>query len=234
MAFPTFKKKEDIPKGFEGEYEEKGGEWVAKAADTSKADETIAKIRKEKNDAEKAQKDAEKERDELTRKLAVADTGGEKDKVAKALQKFDEDAKKMKDEYDKKIADKDGELRKLKLDDQAKAAFLKAGGRPEKADAALKLKKDLLDLTDDRIVVKNAKGEPTTTTVEDFWGKDFKTEMPEFFTGTKATGGGAKGGAGAQPGKGQEGDAELVLKNPRALVDRANEELAAAGKSAAA
>lgn len=236
MPFPTFKKKEDIPKGFEGEYEEKDGEWVVKAADSSKVEGTLEKVRGEKKEAEKALKEAEKERDDLKRKLAVAETGDEKDKVKAALAKFDEDAKKLKDDYDKKLEAVNVELRKVKLDDQAKAAFLKAGGRPEKADAALKLKKDLLDLADDRIVVKNAKGEPTTTTVEDFWGKEFKTEMPEFFTGTKATGGGAKGGAGSTPGsgKGQEGDADLVLKNPRALLDRANEEAAAASKSQAA
>lgn len=234
MPFPIFDKQADIPKGSEDVYEEKDGKWHPKLVDASKLETTLTKVRDEKDAAEKRAKKAEDERADLERKLTAAGSGDEKDKVTKALAKFDTDLAAEKAKHEKELGETKAQLRTLKLDDAAKAAFIKAGGRPEKADAALKLQKDSLDLADDgRIVVKDAKGVATTETIDDYWGKTFKKDMPEFFTGTKAAGGGAGGGAGARPipanGDGKW-DGDAVLADPLGALNAANLEAAAATK----
>lgn len=229
MPFPTFAKKEEIPKGFESEYHEVEGQWVAKLPDTGKLEETLAKVRQEKKDAEKALRVAEDARADVQRKLEAKEaTGQEADKkVAELLAKWEKDkeaaVKAVQDQLDATT----GELRQIKLYDRAKTEFIDAGGRPERAAAALKQKKELLDLADDRIVVKNEKGEVTTESVKDFWGKTVKKEFPEWFTGTKASGGGAGGGAGHDPVKGDPSAADELIKNPLKALQTANEAAAA-------
>lgn len=230
MDFPTFDKKDDVPKAFESVYAEKDGRWVVTLPDTSKVEDTLSAVRTEKREAEKRLRLAEEARADLQRKLDAkeAATGETDKKTSDMLAKWEKDkndaVRIVQDELERTA----GELRKVKLYDKAKDEFIKAGGRPEKADAALKLKQDSLDLAEDRMVVVNDKGEVTTESVADFWGKSFKKEMPEFFTGTKATGGGAGGGMGT--GQAQKSDlsaAERVLKDPLAMLNEANEQAAA-------
>lgn len=222
MPVASFDKKDDIPKGFEDLYEENEGKFVLK---TSKLETTLEKVRDEKKAAEKRAKEAEDERADLQRKLAAASTGEAQDKVAKALAKFDEDLAKEKEKHKQELATLQGELRTIKLDDRLKESFIKAGGRPEKAAAALELTKKNFDLADNRIVVKNEKGEVTTETAEDYYGKKYRNEMPEFYQGTKATGGGANGGAGkkATPSIGGRPTADEVIADPLAAAKWANE-----------
>lgn len=228
MAFPTFKKKEDIPKGFEESYHEVDGTWELKLPENKDA-ETLVKVRAEKKEVEKAAKLAADKVAELQRQLDAKEASGKDTdvKVSEMLAKWEKDKNDAVQAKQTEIDALNGRLRSITLDDVAKSEFLKAGGRPDKADAALKLKKELLDLAEDRPVVKNAKGEVTTTTLADFWGKDFKKEMPEFFAGTKATGAGAGGGAGANPVSGDPAAVEALIKNPLAALQRANEKAAA-------
>jgi seryl-tRNA synthetase len=220
MPRPIFEKKDDIPKGFEDEYEEKDGKWHPKPVDDGAAlKETL---RKERERAD----DAEKERKKLERRLAAAETGDEKDKVSKALAKFDEDLAAEKEAHKKELEKLQGELRSIRLDDRAKEAFIKAGGRPERADKALKLYKDALDLDKDgkRIVIKDDEGNVTTQTIDDFWGKKVRADLPDFYTGTKASGGGGKNdGLNPTPvptdGK---WDGDAVLKDPLGALSAAN------------
>lgn len=229
MSFPSFDKQDEIPKGFESAYHEVDGKWVVKQPENKDA-ETLVKVRAEKKEAEKAAKAATDLAADLQRKLDAKDaSGADTDKkVKELLEKWEKDkdaaVAAVAAERDKLAAD----LRDVKLYDKAKQAFIDAGGKAEKADAALKLKKELLDLSDDRIVVKNDKGEVTTEPIADFWGKSFKKEMPEFFAGTKAAGGGAQGGAGFKPASGDASSIEALLKNPLAALQKANEEGVAA------
>lgn len=228
MSFPTFDKKDDIPKGFESEYEERDGKWHPKAADDTTALKGALDKERESRKAEaKRAKDAEDARADLERKLAAAGTGEEKDKVTKALAKFDADLAAAKAAHEAEVATLKGELRTIRLDDKVKAAFLKAGGRPERADKALNDTKALFDLADDgRIIVKDAKGEATTATVEDFFGKTYKAEMAEFYTGTKASGGGAAGGVGSSTATGGKISGDDLLANPLKVLQAANSEAA--------
>lgn len=229
MPFPTFDAQKDIPKGFESEYEEKDGKWVAKLPDVSKIEETLAKVRAEKKEAEKRAKESDEAKAELQRKLDAKEASGQDTdkKVSEMLAKWERDKNDAVAKVQAELDQRTTELRQIKLYDKAKSEFIAAGGRPEKADAALKLKKDMLDLAEDRPVVKNEKGEVTTESIADFWGKSFKKEMPEFFVGTRASGSGAGGGASNQPTKGDPNAAEMVIKNPLAMLQQANEKAAA-------
>ena len=223
MAFPTFKTKDEIPEPFRAEYEEREGAWVAKVPDVAKLEETLAKVRTERKDADKAAKEAAERAADLQRKLDVADARGSVDdkKIADMLKKWEEDKTKAVQTVQGDLDAANAKLRRHLLDDRAKKAFIDAGGRAEKADAALKLKADRLDLADDQVVVKDGKGEVTTAKVADFWGKEFRAEMPEFFAGTKATGGGSNGSGGSH-GARSDSDVDLLLKDPARLIAKAN------------
>ncbi len=223
MPFPTFDKKADIPKGFEDSYQEVDGRFVAMVPDVAKLEDTLAKLRKEKKDAEKLASEAAERAADLSRQLDVEKTkGGDIDKrMGEALEKWKVDT----DAAVKKVQDKldaaEGRLRTITLDDQAKSAFIKAGGRPERADAALKLNKDRLDLVDGKPVVKDEKGDVSTTTLEKFWGDEVKKALPELFVGTKAAGGGA-GGSSAGAGGAGGLSIEDVMRNPAVAFEAAN------------
>lgn len=227
MPFPTYTQKDQIPAGAEDVYEEKEGKFVPKIpgqADLDTVKAALEKVRTEKKDAEKLAKEAadaraaaERERDALKTQVGDPDA-----KVAELLKKFDADTKAAVAVVEKERDDARSQLRTLRLDDQAKAAFVKAGGRPERADAALKLARDRLDLAEDRIVVKDEKGEVTTTTLADFWGKDFAKEMPEFFKGTQAGGGGAAGQV-AGGGAGGKLTGDQILANPALGYEAGNQ-----------
>jgi hypothetical protein len=230
MPLPTFDTKDTIPKGFEDLYEERDGKWHPKGAsgdDSSGLKTALDKERDARKAAEKAAKLAVDDRADLERKLAAANSGDEKDKVSKALAKFDHDLAEEKTRHKAELDAARGELRTLKLDDKIKAAFLAAGGRPERADKALRDTKDRFDLADDgRILVKDDKGELSTATVGAFFGKTYRGEMAEFYAGTKAAGGGAKGGASAATstnrGAGGAWDGDAVLANPLGALVASN------------
>lgn len=225
MAFPIFDKKEEIPKGFEGDYEQREGKWHPKLPDVGKLEETLGKLRDDLKVSEKARKDADDARAEAERKLVAADAkGGDVDKkVSDALKKFDADLAKAKDDHKKETDTLQAKLRQVTLTDRLKDIALKAGVLPARVDAVLKLTDGRFDLADgDRIVVKGDKGEVTTEKPEDFFGKTYKAQMPELYQGTKAAGGGAGGGAGTGAGSGQKWDGEAVLKNPLGALEEAN------------
>lgn len=223
--FPTFKSKDEIPKGFEAAYEEKGGEWVAKLPDTGKLEETLAKVRGEKKDAEKLARDNGDRASDLQRQLDAKNaSGADTDKkVSEMLATWNKD----KDAAVKVVQDQldaaSGELRTMKVDDQIKAIFTskEVGGRAEKASATLKLTKDRFDLVDGKLVMKDDKGVVTTTSPVDFFKAEFRKEQAEFYVGTQATGGGAAGATlgGATP---SGLTAEQILANPSSAFVAAN------------
>ena len=185
---------------------------------------TLDTIKQEKKDEEKARRKAEEDRADLERKLAAAGSGDEKDKVAKALAKFDADLVAAKAAHQAELDKVTAELRGLKLTDQVKARFLALGGRPERADKMIRDTEGRLDLEGDRIVVKDAKGAVTSQTVDDFFAKTYRTEVPEFYDGTKAAGGGGGGGGGHLPAGGAgRMSADEILANPLAGLQQANE-----------
>ncbi len=229
MPFPTYATKEEIPAGAEDVYAEQDGRWVPQVPvveDVTPLKETLGKERERLAAAEKqvkaadtARAAAERERDALKTQI-----GDPEAKTKALLEKFEVDIAEARREAEAELEKARGELRTVRLDDKAKAAFLKAGGRPEKADAALTLAKHRFDLADDRIVVKDTKGEVSTLSIDDFWSKEYRTEMPEFYSAGKATGGAGSGGAPSSAANGATGAPswDSIAANPGVAFDSAN------------
>lgn len=226
MALPTFEKQAEIPKGFEDLYVESDGRWIPKPDENvARLDGALTKERESRKTEARARKEAEESRAELERQLAAAHAGPEAEKVRKALEKFDTDLAAKKAEFDTELAKRDAVIRQFKLTDRAREAFLKAGGRPERAEKMASDTASRLDLDGDRIVVKTAKGEVTTQSVEDFFVKSYRAEVPEFYRGTQGAGGGAQGGANILPSA--AADRAKLLEVPgggRGLIEIANAE----------
>lgn len=214
MPLQTYKTRDEVPEDArEGALELKDGTFAVVVDD---AKDTILKIRQERDAFKKQAREAAEraEAAERERDAAKASSGDVDKKVADLLTKWEKDTEAKVAAVAKERDDALGQLRQVTLVDKARETFVKAGGRPEKADAALKLVRDRLDLIDGKPVVKDAQGEVTTTTLDDLFGKEFRKEMPEFFAGTKATGSGA---AGTQKVGGSTGaglDVDALLKDP--------------------
>lgn len=224
MPFPVYDKKDQIPTGADDVYEERDGKWHPVLPDVAAVETTLAKVRDERKDLEKRLKDqetaratAERERDAL--RTQVGDPEG---KTAELLKKFDTDIAKAVEGKDQEIEKLKGRLRVVTLDTTAKEAFLKAGGRPEKAETALKLARERLDLADDRPVVKDEKGQVTTDTLEKFFTESFKKSEPELYKGTQAGGGGAGGINNGGGGASGAPTGEQILAQPGVGFDAAN------------
>lgn len=226
MPVQTFKTRDEIPEDArDGALELKDGSFAVVVDD---AKETIAKIRRERDDAKKALREKETEITKLTEALDEANVkGGDVDKkvaetLAKWQQKRDAD---IAAEVQKREA-VEAQLRKVTLTDKARETFVKAGGRAEKAEAALRLVGDRLDLVDGKVVVKDADGDVSTLTLDDLFAKDFRKEMPEFYAGSQAAGSGAQGTQRAGGGKVGAIDVEAAMKDPTLLFDAANQKAA--------
>lgn len=229
MKLPVFDKQADIPKGFEGLFEEKDGKWQAKASETDTLEATLTTLRGEKKDLEKKLKVASDGQADLQRKLDIAEkAGGDVDKVKRELlEKWQADTDKAVKAVQDQLEAANGKLETYEVDNNLSAAFVGAGGRPEKSAAALQLNKRHFKLVDGKLVKLNDKGEVTTEKVEDHFKTGFKKEMPEFYQGTKATGGGAGGGTGGSPLTTDAAEIDRMIANPARLIERANAEGAA-------
>lgn len=214
MPFKTFKTLEEIDEAQrEDAVELKDGTFAV--VEDSGARETIAKIRKERDEFKRSARDAEDRLAERQREVDAlkATTGDAEKKTGALLEQWRKDTEAAVAAVSKEKDALASELRQVKLIDKAKETFVRLGGRPEKAEAAIKLNRDRLDLIDGVPVIKDEKGEVTTKSLDDYFGKDFRKEMPEFFAGTQAAGGGANGTQKAG-GYASGIDVEAMLKDP--------------------
>ncbi len=214
MPFKTFASLDEIDEALRGEAVELKDGTFALAEDGG-AKDTIAKIRRERDDFKRQVRETEERLAERQREVEAlkASSGDVDKKTAELLAKWQKDTETLVGAERVKAEKLEAELRQVKLIDKAKETFVKLGGRPEKAEAAIKLNRDRLDLIDGVPVIKDAQGEVTTQTLDDFFGKAFKAEMPEFFVGTQAAGGGA-GGTIVPGAKGGRLDGDAILKDP--------------------
>jgi hypothetical protein len=223
MAFPTYEKKEDIPKGFEELYEEKEGKFspkVTEVPDVTKLNSALEKERKRAEDEEKARKKAENELAEARRKEAAKE-GNISDEALNKLRA--EDADKRKTELDPvktELVETKAKLRKITLTDRLRALGTAAGWMPDRADDALEaaLKRvDLAEGSDTNIVVKDKDGNLTTKKVEEFLKVDFKKEKPWLYAGSGGSGSGAGGSSSSADEEPPEPD-KKQLDQKRATV----------------
>ena len=219
MPFPSFKTQEEIPEGFREMYEEKDGEWVPKGQesdDTTGLKSALDKEREKAKAEEKERKRIAAELAELKAKEKAEKAGITDEQLKKLRQEIREDLEK---EYQDKIKDRDTlatEVRSLKLDSQVKSLAAKHGVRAERVDAWWRMFSDRFDLTDDgKPMIKDRPG----TDVSKFIADDLKKELPDFYAGTQAAGGGAAGAT--AKGGGPATTADNVLANPTEALNAA-------------
>ncbi|HEY4303012.1 MAG TPA: hypothetical protein VGM82_00990 [Gemmatimonadaceae bacterium] len=237
MPFLSFKTKDEIPKGFEDVYEEKEGEWHPLLPDAAKSQETLAKVRAERDTFKRSAAQLRDQIDAAGGDAVVGELQRKIDSLTAANEQYDTQSKKLLEnvESDKIAAitkatgaltlERDqlqGQLSKVLIDDRIRSEFLKAGGRGERTELALQLARRDFDLVDGEVVHKNEKGEVTTTKIGDYFANAFKTLAPEFYTGTKASGGGATGGSGTKPAPVDPALFERLLQNPLGVLRETN------------
>lgn len=179
-----------------------------------KLEGTLEKVRGEKSAAEKARKDAEDAAANVQRELEARQAGGQLTdaKVKELLDKWEVEKqaaiKAAVEEATKPLGSMQERLTKYELDDVLGSEFIKAGGTEKRRAQAVALAKlNGFQLVDGK-VVRKVNGEIQTTSVTDYFGGEFKTEMQEWYEGSKASGGGAGGGTGGGAPTGNGGSAK--------------------------
>ena len=193
MALPSFKKKDEIPKGFESMYEEVNGEWVAKAPDDAADLRALLESEREKRDAaEKLTKKIAKDLKDLEQKRKAEEAGATEEQ----LKQLRADVRaELETEYADKIkaAERipalEAENKNLLLDSVVQRMAGEAGFLPTKLGDFWKLHGDEFDLTTDKKpMVKGKPGLDPKKHIE-----ALKAVRPEWVQGSQAAGGGAGG-----------------------------------------
>lgn len=229
MAFPTYEKKEDIPKGFEELYEEKDGKFspkVTEVPDVTKLSTALETERSNTATEKTARVKAERDLAELRRKQAAKE-GNISDEQLNALRLEDENKRKAElTPVQTELVETKAKLRKITLTDRLRALGTAAGWLADRADDALEaaLKRaDLAEGSDTNIVVKDKDGKLTTEKIEDFLTVGFKKEKPWLYAGSGASGSGAGGSSrsGQPANEAPEGEEERITANKRRQVSGA-------------
>lgn len=229
MTLPKFKTQEEVPEAFRDAYHEKDGQWVPKEepagggeladlkASVQRLETALGKERDDRKAAEKKASDAAAQLKELEDKKKAEGAGITEEQLKQLRAEIREDLEGEYAEFKTKAEALGQENRSLKLDNQVKTLAGKHGVRAERIDAWWRQFGDRFDLTDDgKPMVKDRPG----TDVSKFIEGDLKKELPDFYTGTQASGGGAGGiqrDGRLVPGT----DAEDVLKNPTGALTAA-------------
>jgi len=186
---------------------EVSGDTAALTTSITNLENTVKNLRREKDTFETAARTAEEKAADLQRKIdAQLATGQQTDaKITEMLAKWEADKQKAIADAvalkDKEIAGLSARVTKYDLDDVLGAAFKEAGGsEARRARAIAQAKLDGWTLVDGKAVMKDAAGQVLTTTTKDFFTGQFKKDVPEWYDGSKADGGGGDGGAGGTGG----------------------------------
>lgn len=214
----------------------KDGSWVLPELpeDVTKSittlETTVKSLRKERDDFERVAKENGAALADTQRKLEAKEASGQQtdQKITEMLAKWEKDKEAAVAaavaEKDKQIASLTDRVTKYDLDDVLGEAFRSAGGsEARRARAVAQAKLDGWTLVDGKPVKKDATGQVTTATPKEYFGTDFKKELPEWFEGTKADGGGAGGGAGngGAPAGGAPGKpSQWTTEQKRAYIDQ--------------
>ena len=116
----------------------------------------------------------------------------EQGKFEEIRKKWADEKKEIQAEYEKKLEEKDKTLKRLVLDDKVRNAALRANIRPERVEKALRLTESNFNMDDNGdIRILDSDGKETSDSLDDFFNKTFREEMPEFYQGSIASGSGA-------------------------------------------
>jgi len=221
MALPTFDKKDQIPKGFEDEYEEREGKWHP-IDRTQKALAALTAEREAREAAETVARKAAKELAEIQTRDAARASGMTDEEFRKRYSAIEQN---IRAELEPKVKEGErlaAENRSLKLDNLVKQMFREAGAVKGRQDDFWKMHGDEFDLSaDGKPLVKAEPGKDVAKHVAGIC-----KSRPEWMQGTRAAGGGA--GGTTQPttsgsGPGGAPTFEELVKNPTAAIAHANE-----------
>lgn len=172
---------------------------LSEEVDTSKLENTLTKVRKERDDALELVRTEKEKGAETQRKLDLKEVaGGDTDAKLTARMvewKKEQDAIKTAEMAPllAKIATLEGRTTTFDRDDKLKAAFIDAGGNAEKLAPMLRYAKEDWHLVDGRLVRKDGDGNIMSTSLKEYFDVDYKAVQAENYKGTAAEGGGAGG-----------------------------------------
>jgi hypothetical protein len=182
-----------------GEYEIEDISGLKTALEKEKTERRTLKAQVEKFkdlDPDKA-RDALKKLEELDEKQLI-----DKGEFDRLLKKRTEEYDTKEAEYKRLIDEHSKRLDKYELINPVRDAALKAGVLPTDIDIVLAYTGSRFKLDDKRKpVVVDKDGDVSSTSVEDFWAKEFKTEHAKFYAPTGAAGSGAPNGTHGTNGK---------------------------------
>lgn len=198
MAIKVFDSQDTVPENIRASAVAVGDKWVVEEVDPTLGDAGKAALEKERT-ARKAADDARKALEtELAnlKREAEARASGVTEEQLKKIRDDEALARKPLEEERDRLA---AELRQVKLTDRVKTMALAAGVMPDRIAKAMRDLEGRVDLTADgnSIVVKDATGNVTAETPDEFFAKTYKAEAPFFYSGTGSNGGGSPGSEGA-------------------------------------
>ena len=206
--FKKVAKLDDVPEAYRSVYVEKDGGFVV---DPAKLEELEIDDKAELAGAlENERKETKRLKGEVTKYQGIdPDRAREAQRKLDELEakelmdkgEFDRLLKKRSDEFDAReadyrtqLADRDARLEHFELITPVKAAALAAGVLPEDLDDVVDINKKRFRREEGKIVILDKDGDPTTSTLEKFWGEEFKTQKPKFYGASGAGGSGAPAG----------------------------------------
>jgi hypothetical protein len=203
MPLKTYASQAEVPEAQRAAaVEAKDGKWIVAEDDVGdagkKALDAERDARRKADDKARAADDAKKALEQQLADLRLKADAAAKGITEAELQKIrDTEAAKIKP-IEEALAKAKAENRKLKLTDRVKALALANGVMPDRIDKAMKDLDGRVDLTEDgeSIVVKDATGKVTATTIEDFLKTEYRKEAKFFYKGTGSTGSGSEGSEG--------------------------------------
>ncbi|HEY0004524.1 MAG TPA: hypothetical protein VGB17_06905 [Pyrinomonadaceae bacterium] len=114
---------------------------------------------------------------------------------------FDRLLKKRSDEFDvretelkQQLESLTGKLNQYELINPVREAALKAGVLADDIEDVLKITGHRFKLVEGKPVVLDKDGDPSSLTLEKFWGEEFKSQKPKFYGASGAGGSGAPAG----------------------------------------
>jgi DNA repair exonuclease SbcCD ATPase subunit len=178
--------------------------------DTDGLKSALEKERKARKDYEKKMKNLEDVDPDEYRKLKEQQKKAEEEKLQKdgefekLREKWSKEREQEKQKYEEQLQKLNNQLDQLYLRDKVKEAAIESGVRPERSEKAIALAWDRVKRGDDgsSILVLDSEGDATDMTLKDFFSKEFKEELPEFYRSDVLPGGGTK--ASERSGKGKK------------------------------
>ena len=177
--------------------------------DTSGLKSALEKERKARRDYEKKMKSLEDVDPDEYKKLKEQQRQIEEEKLQKdgefekLREKWSKEREQEKSKYESQIKTLNEQLDTLYLQDKIRQEMRRAGVRSEREDKALALVKDSIQRGDDgaSILILDQDGDATDKTLSEYFSKDFKDEMPEFYKSDVLPGSGSQPGNGAPKNK---------------------------------